>query len=146
MNSKFRIINAIFIFCLVFIGNILTALVGLYADFIFMGVAMMVYGLIISRKKNWDLDEKYRNMKYAENRHRYVWLGLTIMGIVCIVFGMIMYFDNNIKWALILLAILAISLVPTYIIDRTYWAQVPREERPWAYRGIKSKENDIEEQ
>lgn len=146
MNSKFKMVNAIFIFVIVFIGNILTALYGIYADFIFTGVAAIVFGLIGGRIRNRDLDEKYRNMKYAEIRHRYVWFGLVVIGAVCIIFGVIMYFDNNIKWALMLLAILVLSLIPLLFIDGKYWAQVPREERPWAYRGIKSKEENMEEQ
>ena len=146
MNSKFRIANAVFIFCLVLIGNILNITVGIYADLLFMGSAIIIYSLIIGRKKNWDLDEKYRNIKYAEKRYRYGWLGLMILGVVCAVCGVIMYFDEDAKWVLALMVILVILIIPMCFIDRKFWAQVPREDRPWAYRGIKTKGINTEEQ
>ena len=144
MNKKSRIIELIFLLVLIFGGNILMHTVGISSALLFWGALILAYALFWHKNKKWELDEKYHDMKEANIRQRYSVFGLIFLGALCLLCGVITWHDDSLMSLLVFMLLAVISLIPAYIIDRKFWAKVPREERPWAYRGIKSKEDNIE--
>ena len=146
MNNKTRILEVVFIVFLSVVGSILIHTKGVTVAMLFYGITILGYAFIWHKNKNWDLKEKYRDIKEAHARQRCSVFGLIFLGFLCLLCGVVTYFYENIMSVAVFCVIALLSVIPAYIIDRKFWAQVPREERPWAYRGMKSKENNPEEQ
>ncbi len=134
------------VFILVFTGSMLRALINISASLIFWGIAACILALYSVKNPCWDLKEEYKSLDIAKKRNKITVITIFLIGISCLVAAAILYFDHSTHWAVMLVLVVVILLIPGLCYDKKLWREVPREERPLAYRGLKSEENDVEEQ